>query len=87
MTEDEFSIPLFKHLTGAKVCTDKKFLKMCQKWHDFMKSYLEKKEKKTGIKIEYPVNLHEEIIKWAVDNGKNVPKNVLEEYPDIVDKH
>jgi len=37
MTEDEFSIRLFKHISGAEVCEDKKFIDMCQKWHDFMK--------------------------------------------------
>ncbi len=86
MTEEEFSIRFFNHMTGRKLCTDKSFLDMVQKWHDFMKEYLDKKEADTGIKIEYPVNLHEEIIKWALEEGKTVPKKVLDEYPHLSTK-
>jgi len=82
MTEDEFSIRLFKHISGAEECKDKKFIDMCMKWHNFMKKYLDKKEKKSGKKIEYPVNLHEEIIKWALEKKKKVPEHVLEEYSE-----
>ena len=86
MTEEEFSIRLFKHISGAEECTDKQFIKMCMKWHDFIKQYLDKKEKTTGKKIEYPVNLHMEIIKWALENKKTVPEHVLEEYPEVLEQ-
>lgn len=87
MTEDEFSIRFFKHLSGREICTDQKFLDLVYKWNDFMKEYLDTKEKETGKKIKYPVNLHEEIIKWAIDNGKTVPRAVLEDYPHLTDEN
>jgi len=86
MTEDEFSIRLFKHISGVEICEDTNFIDMCMKWHDFMKKYLDKKEKKIGKKTEYPVNLHAEIIKWALENKKTVPEHVLEEYPEILEQ-
>ncbi|MFC1553868.1 hypothetical protein ACFL7D_04465 [candidate division KSB1 bacterium] len=85
MTEEEFSIPLFKHISGSAPIEDKKFLKMCIKWHDFMIKHLDSKEKKTGIKTEYPLNLHEELIKWAIEKRKKIPDEVMEEYPHLKD--
>ena len=86
MTEVEFSIRFFKHLSGREICTDQDFLDLVYKWNDFMKEYLDTKEKDTGIKTKYPLNLHEEIIKWALAESKTVPPAVLEEYPNLIDE-